>query len=231
MEATWDPRPRIPLHSATQERRVQLPPPLTGIVAFNLPSQVSTSSPQSKDARTQSKRAPGTKWGFTDNLFPSPLPFLPIIRSSRARWGRGGSRSRKKEVWSGAPLCGPRSLPQFSELKCDQAPKLCPRGSLQDHSQAILWPFLFNGPKAHPSLVPSRSPLQSPSFPHHHHLSDGPDGEPETGFILCHPSTPRAIPGVNRFSPEPKVGRSFTPFAAPAPSSESPASRGAVSGA
>lgn len=29
---------------------------------------------------------------------------------------------------------------------------------------------------------------------------------------MCHPSQPQAIPGVNRFSPEPKVRRSFTPL-------------------
>lgn len=44
-----------------------------------MPSHVPAWSPQSWDALTEGKRAPGTKWGFTSNLFPLPLPFLPII--------------------------------------------------------------------------------------------------------------------------------------------------------
>ena len=151
--------------------------------------------------------------GFTDNLFPLSLPFLPIILPRQARWGRGKQRPEKGGVVRGASL---RTLkpPSVLRTKSDQTPKLRPRGSLQDHSQATLWLFLFNGSKAHKSLpqVLTTSPTRLPN-------PDGPDGKPETGFIICHPSTPRAIPVVNRFSPESKVGRSFTPFAAPALSS------------
>ncbi|XP_048200295.1 basic salivary proline-rich protein 2-like [Perognathus longimembris pacificus] len=79
-----------------------------------------------------------------------------------------------------------------------------------------------------PRGPPSASQLRpSPGVPP---PPDGCRGAGETDRVLRSPFPPRATPGSNRFSPEPKLGRSFTPCASRARGSEPPARRGAVSG-